>query len=61
MTETTQVQTPGARLVPDAQRLDFLPFYFGRRLMLQGEHEVYSWMQALCQRSEEHTSELQSH
>lgn len=49
MTATTQAQTPVARLVPDAERLDFLPFYFGPRLMLQGEHQVYSWMGALCE------------
>jgi hypothetical protein len=36
-----------ATLVPDDERLDFLPKLFGVRLMLQGEHMVYGWMRAL--------------
>ncbi|PZQ76994.1 MAG: antirestriction protein [Variovorax paradoxus] len=50
MPETTQAESlvPVARLVSDAERMDFLPFYFGPRLMALGEHEVYCWMGELC-------------
>ena len=38
-------QTPvTASLVSDDARLDFLPFYFGPRLMMRAEALVYGWM-----------------
>ena len=36
-----------ATLVPDAERLDFLPALFGTRLMMRAERLVYDWMGAL--------------
>jgi Antirestriction protein len=33
-----------AALVPDDQRLDFLPAFFGPGLMMYGEALVYKWM-----------------
>ncbi|MEX3581631.1 MAG: antirestriction protein [Burkholderia sp.] len=33
-----------AALVPDDQRLDFLPAFFGPDLMMYGEALVYKWM-----------------
>jgi len=37
-----------ATRVPDADRLDFLPTFFGTRLMMRGEAMVYDWMGQLC-------------
>lgn len=37
-----------ATLVPDANRLEFLPAMFGTRLMMRGEALVYGWMRRLC-------------
>lgn len=37
----TQDQPVTASLVAEAQRLDFLPTYFGPRLMMRGEALVY--------------------
>lgn len=39
----------GASLVPDAERMEFLPQFFGLRHMLKGEFLVYDWMGSLCQ------------
>lgn len=39
-----------ASLVPEAQRLDFLPTYFGPRLTMRGEALVYAWLRRLCER-----------
>jgi len=36
-----------ARLVPDDERMGFLPKHFGQRLMLRGELTVYGWMDRL--------------
>jgi hypothetical protein len=38
-----------ASLVAEAQRLDFLPTYFGPRLMMRGEALVYAWLRRLCE------------
>lgn len=37
-----------ASLVPDGERLGFLPKHFGSRRYLKGENAVYNWMGALC-------------
>jgi hypothetical protein len=37
-----------ARLVPDPERMGFLPKHFGSRRYLQGENAVYDWMRRLC-------------
>lgn len=37
-----------ARLVPDHERMGFLPRHFGSRRFLQGENAVYDWMRRLC-------------
>lgn len=37
-----------ASLVPEHQRMDFLPRHFGRRHLLVGEAHVYGWMDRLC-------------
>ena len=37
-----------ARLVPDDERLDFLPKHFGPCLMLSGELTVYGWLDQLA-------------
>ena len=37
-----------ASVVPDAQRLNFLPKQFGPGLMLRVESSVYDWMGAMC-------------
>src|SRR5699024_7866425 len=34
--------------VPEAERMQFLPRFFGRRYMLLGESLVYSWMHQLA-------------
>jgi len=45
----TQEQQPVvASLVREDRRLDFLPTYFGPRLMLRGEGLVYAWLRRLC-------------
>ena len=36
-----------AQLVEEAARMDFLPTFFGRRLMMHGEAQVYAWMRKL--------------
>ena len=46
----TQDQPVTASLVAEAQRLDFLPTYFGPRLMMRGEALVYAWLRRLCER-----------
>ena len=46
----TQEQPVTASLVAEAQRLDFLPAYFGPRLMMRGEALVYAWLRRLCER-----------
>jgi hypothetical protein len=33
--------------VPESQRLQFLPMYFGSALMMKGEQTVYGWMTML--------------
>ncbi|MGU9944976.1 antirestriction protein, partial [Bordetella avium] len=38
-----------AALVDDEHRLDFLPTYFGPRLMMRGEALVYGWMRRLAE------------
>lgn len=38
-----------ASLVAESNRLDFLPFYFGARLMSRGEELIYRWMDALSE------------
>ena len=38
-----------AVLVDDEHRLDFLPTYFGPRLMMRGEALVYGWMRRLAE------------
>lgn len=43
----TQAPLASARLVPDHERLGFLPKHFGRRLRLRGEVTVYGWMDRL--------------
>jgi hypothetical protein len=43
-----QEKPPTASRVPDNRRLDFLPTYFGPRLMMRGEALVYGWLRSLC-------------
>lgn len=43
----TQATLAPARLVPDNERMGFLPKHFGQRLMLRGELAVYGWMDRL--------------
>jgi len=38
-----------ATKVGGAERLDFLPTFFGTRYMLRGETLVYAWMDRLCE------------
>jgi hypothetical protein len=38
-----------ATKVGDAERLNFLPTFFGARYMLRGEMMVYAWMNRLCE------------
>lgn len=38
-----------ASLVPDAERMTFLPRFFGAQHLLKGEFLVYEWMGNLCQ------------
>ena len=44
-----EVNCIAAALVPEADRLDFLPTFFGARLMMRGEGLVYDWMGELCE------------
>ncbi|CAD5366675.1 Antirestriction protein KlcA [Rubrivivax sp. A210] len=46
----TTTTTTGIRcnIVPDDQRMDFLPRVFGARHMLAGEAAVFNWMAQLC-------------
>lgn len=44
---STQEQPITASLVTGAQRLDFLPTFFGPRLMMRGELLVYAWLSGL--------------
>lgn len=44
----TEAKAVFATLVPEADRMDFLPTFFGTRLMLRGEAMVYGWMRELC-------------
>ncbi|MPS82400.1 MAG: antirestriction protein [Achromobacter sp.] len=46
MTHSTLAE---ARLVPDHDRLAFLPKHFGIPLMLRGEISVYNWLDRLSQ------------
>ncbi|MNL28132.1 Antirestriction protein KlcA [compost metagenome] len=45
----TQTTLSAARLVPDGERMNFLPKAFGSRLMLRGEISVYNWLDRLSQ------------
>ncbi|WP_447981799.1 antirestriction protein [Achromobacter kerstersii] len=45
----TQATLAKACLVPDHERLAFLPKHFGIRLMLRGEISVYNWLDRLAQ------------
>lgn len=45
----TQATLSVARLVPDHERMAFLPKYFGNRLMLRGEISVYGWLDRLAE------------
>lgn len=45
-----QTQPVTASLVSESQRLDFLPSYFGLRLMMRGEALTYAWLCRLCER-----------
>lgn len=48
--QTNPAMTPaGASLVPDAERMTFLPRFFGLHHLLKGEFLVYGWMGNLCQ------------
>jgi len=44
----TQATLTEARLVPDHERLAFLPKHFGMRLMLRGEISIYNWLDRLA-------------
>ena len=45
---TSDTSTVVASVVPDPQRMDFLPTKFGPTLMLMVETSVYGWMERLC-------------
>lgn len=45
----TQATLSVARLVPDGERMNFLPKAFGSRLMLRGEISVDNWLDRLSQ------------
>lgn len=44
-----KIISPTARLVPEHERLAFLPKHFGDRLMLLGEISIYGWLDRLSQ------------
>lgn len=45
----TDEQAPiKAWLVAEGERMDFLPAFFGKKLMMRGEAMVYAWMRSLC-------------
>jgi hypothetical protein len=47
---TAQENPPiAALLVAEANRLRFLPTYFGPRWMMRGDRLVYAWMRQLCE------------
>ena len=43
-----EAQGGAARLVPEDERMSFLPQLFGARLFFHGEPEVYRWARKLC-------------
>jgi len=43
----THATTTAATLVPEQQRMSFLPKHFGQRLMIRGELTVYGWLDRL--------------
>jgi hypothetical protein len=45
----TQAIFTTPRLIPDNERMDFLPKHFGQRLMLRGELAVYGWLDRLSE------------
>jgi hypothetical protein len=50
-TDTNSIPTPSivtAALVPDANRLNFLPRHFGRQMMAV-EQEIFTQMRELCE------------
>ena len=49
MNDTQENPLVTASLVPDNNRLFFLPCYFGPRLMMRGEALVYAWLGRLSQ------------
>ena len=49
MNEMNSTDAVVATRVSDAERLDFLPVFFGTRLMMRGEAMVYDWMKRLCE------------
>lgn len=49
MTDTTDTLAPiVASLVPENQRMAFLPTFFGTQYMFRGEHFVYYWLSRLA-------------
>lgn len=46
---SNQEQPVTASVVSAGQRLDFLPAYFGPRLMMRGEALVYTWLRRLSE------------
>ncbi|WP_427183796.1 antirestriction protein [Bordetella bronchialis] len=48
MTQAQAISTT-VRLVPDNERMNFLPKHFGQRLMLAGELAVYGWLDRLSE------------
>jgi hypothetical protein len=48
MNTSSLTAEPAARLVPEHERLNFLPKHFGKKLMLHGEALVYGWMSRLA-------------
>jgi hypothetical protein len=43
-----EAQPAAARLVPEDERMTFLPQLFGPRVFFHGESAVYGWMRKLC-------------
>lgn len=41
--------TVTATLVPEHERLSFLPKFFGEKYMIRAESLVYNWMRILCE------------
>ena len=49
MIQAQELAPLAANLVAEGDRLDFLPAFFGSRLMMRGEALVYAWLRRFCE------------